>query len=121
MMIEAVKLLREGIIGDVLVAKCWNIQRRGPLPPARTPTPPAGFDYDNWVGPATMIPYRTNRVHNAGRCGITSAPATWATTACTTSTTRAGAWASRRIPPRSRHSAASTSSTTTRSSPTRSK
>jgi len=64
MMIEAVKLLREGIIGDVLVAKCWNIQRRGALPPGMDTDPPAGFDYDTWVGPATMIPYRTNRVHN---------------------------------------------------------
>ncbi len=63
MMIEAVKLLREGLIGDVLVAKCWNIQRRGALPAGQDVDPPAGFDYDSWVGPATMIPYRTNRVH----------------------------------------------------------
>ncbi len=64
MMIEAIKKLREGIIGDILVAKCWNIQRRGPLPPGQDTAPPPGFDYDSWVGPATMIPYRTNRVHN---------------------------------------------------------
>ena len=62
-MIEAVRLLREGIIGEVLVAKCWNIQRRNLLPPGRDAAPPPGFDYDSWVGPATMIPYRTNRVH----------------------------------------------------------
>ncbi len=31
MMIEAVKLLGEGMIGNVMVAKCWNIQRRGPM------------------------------------------------------------------------------------------
>jgi len=64
MMIEAVKLLREGIIGDVLSAKCWNIQRRNALPAGQDTDPPAGLDYDNWVGPATLIPYRTNRVHN---------------------------------------------------------
>jgi predicted dehydrogenase len=64
MMIEAVKLLRGGVIGDVLSAKCWNIQRRNALPAGRDTDPPAGFDYDSWVGPATMIPYRTNRVHN---------------------------------------------------------
>jgi len=64
MMQEAVQQLRGGLIGEVLVAKCWNIQRRGPLPAGKDTDPPAGFDYDNWVGPATMIPYRTNRVHN---------------------------------------------------------
>lgn len=64
MMIEAVKLLREGVIGDVKVAKCWNIQKRGSIGRGHDVPPPAGFDYDAWVGPATMIPYRTNRVHN---------------------------------------------------------
>lgn len=64
MMIDAVKLLREGIIGNVLVAKCWNIQRRGSIGRGQDADPPAGFDYDTWVGPAAMIPYRTNRVHN---------------------------------------------------------
>ncbi len=64
MMIEAVKLLHEGVIGDVMVAKCWNVQRRGSIGRGQDTDPPAGLDYDNWVGPATMIPYRTNRVHN---------------------------------------------------------
>ena len=64
MMIEAVELLREGIIGEVLVAKCWNIQRRNSIGRGQDTDPPAGLDYDTWVGPATMIPYRTNRVHN---------------------------------------------------------
>lgn len=64
MMIEAIKLLREGAIGNVLVAKCWNVQRRGSLGMGQNVDPPNGFDYDTWVGPAPMIPYRTNRVHN---------------------------------------------------------
>ena len=64
MMIEAVKLLREGIIGNVMVAKCWNIQKRGSIGRGQDVAAPPGFDYDTWVGPATMIPYRTNRVHN---------------------------------------------------------
>lgn len=64
MMIEAVKSLGEGLIGNVTVAKCWNIQKRGPLPRGQDADPPAGLDYESWVGPAPMIPYRTNRVHN---------------------------------------------------------
>lgn len=63
MMIEAVKLLRDGIIGDVFVARCWNIQRRSSIGRGEDTDPPADLNYDNWVGPATMIPYRTNRVH----------------------------------------------------------
>lgn len=64
MTIDAVKLLREGIIGNVLVAKCWNIQMRGTIGRGQDTTPPAELDYDTWVGPATLVPYRTNRVHN---------------------------------------------------------
>lgn len=64
MMIDAMKLLRDGMIGPVFVAKCWNVQRRGSIGRGQETAPPAGFDYDTWVGPATMIPYRTNRVHN---------------------------------------------------------
>ena len=52
------------IIGNVLVAKCWNIQRRGSIGRGEDTDPPAGFDYDAWVGPAPWVPYRTNRVHN---------------------------------------------------------
>ena len=64
MMIQAVQKLREGVIGDVLVAKCWNVQRRGTIGRGQETDPPAGLDYDNWVGPAPMVPYRTNRVHD---------------------------------------------------------
>ena len=64
MMIEGVKLLRDGAIGDVLVAKCWNVQRRGSIGHGQNTDPPEWLDYDAWVGPATMIPYRTNRVHD---------------------------------------------------------
>lgn len=64
MMIEAVRLIREGLIGDCLVAKCWNVQRRSSIGKGQETAPPAHLDYDNWIGPAPMIPYRTNRVHN---------------------------------------------------------
>jgi len=64
MMIQAVQMLRAGAIGDVLVARCWNVQHRNSIGRGQDTDPPAGFDYDNWVGPATMLPYRSNRVHN---------------------------------------------------------
>lgn len=64
MMIEAVKKLREGIIGDVLIAKAWNIQRRSTIGRGQPGDPPAGLDYDNWCGPAPLLPYQENRVHS---------------------------------------------------------
>ena len=47
MMMDAVKLLRDGVIGSVLVAKCWNIQRRGSIGRGQDSSPPAGFDDDS--------------------------------------------------------------------------
>ncbi|MBO50781.1 MAG: dehydrogenase [Planctomycetaceae bacterium] len=61
MMIDAVKLLRDGIIGDVKVCKAWNIQRRGNIGKGKPGSPPTTLDYDNWVGPAEFIPYQANR------------------------------------------------------------
>ena len=120
MMIEAVKLLREGVIGDVLVAKAWNIQRRGTIGRGKPSQPPAGFDYD--LGrprpddplPAKPLPHRwhwwyhfgTGDMGNDGVHDIDYAR--WGL-GVETHPTRLG------------RSAASTSSTTTSSSPTRSK
>ncbi|MGD9645435.1 MAG: Gfo/Idh/MocA family protein [Pirellulales bacterium] len=64
MMIDAVQMLREGAIGTVVSAKCWNVQHRGSIGRGQDCDPPPELDYDNWVGPAEMIPYRSNRVHN---------------------------------------------------------
>lgn len=65
--IKAMKLLHDGAIGDVLVAKAWNSQLRaniGHVPPEQ---PPAHVDYDTWVGPAPMVPYKANRFHSNWR------------------------------------------------------
>ena len=62
MMIEATQLLREGIIGNVLVAKAWNIQQRGPIGRQQPSNPPQELDYDLWTGPVPTIPYQDNRV-----------------------------------------------------------
>ncbi|MDA1180580.1 MAG: Gfo/Idh/MocA family oxidoreductase, partial [Planctomycetota bacterium] len=60
---DAIQMLRDGIIGDVLVAKAWNVQRRGDIGRSQPTNPPAGFDYDTWVGPAVMTPFRPNCHH----------------------------------------------------------
>ena len=63
MMIEAVQKLREGIIGDVLISKAWNIQRRRSIGRQQPTSPPDDFNYDLWLGPVPHIPYQVNRVH----------------------------------------------------------
>jgi predicted dehydrogenase len=59
--LEAMRLLREGAIGDVLVARVWNSQLRRNIGRQKPGKPPAHLDYDVWVGPAPMVPYQANR------------------------------------------------------------
>jgi predicted dehydrogenase len=59
----AIQILREGTIGEVLMAKAWNIQRRRNIGHAQPSDPPATVDYDAWVGPAEFMPFQSNRFH----------------------------------------------------------
>ncbi len=59
----AIQMLREGLIGDVLMAKAWNVQRRRNIGHSQPSDPPAGLDYDTWVGPAEFVPFQDNRFH----------------------------------------------------------
>ena len=61
---DMVSRIREGVIGEVLVAKAWNIQQRGSIGRGKPAAPPAGVDYDQWVGPAEWMPYQANRFHS---------------------------------------------------------
>ena len=61
--IEAMQALRDGVIGDVLVAKAWNSQRRGTIGRQPPSEPPAHLDFDLWLGPAPACPYRSNMLH----------------------------------------------------------
>lgn len=61
--LQAIELLRDGAIGEVLTAKAWNVQRRGEIGRAKPSDSPSGFDYDLWVGPAPMVPFQSNRHH----------------------------------------------------------
>jgi len=61
--IEAMQMIREGAIGDVLTAKVINSQRRASIGHVQPSDPPAYVDYDLWVGPAPWLPYQANRLH----------------------------------------------------------
>ena len=60
MFIEAVQMLREGVIGDVLSCRAWNVQKRDDIGHERPTQPPRDLNYEDWVGPAKMDPYQEN-------------------------------------------------------------
>ena len=64
---RAMELLQGGAIGDVLVAKAWNSQRRGSIGHAKPSEPPAQLDFDLWIGPAPLVPYQSNLLHGVWR------------------------------------------------------
>lgn len=64
---EAMQRIHEGEIGDVLVAKAWNSQRRRNIGKTQPTNPPANLDFDTWTGPAPVVPYRTNLLHAVWR------------------------------------------------------
>lgn len=64
---EAIQRLHEGEIGEVLVAKAWNSQRRSSIGKTNPSQPPPHLDFDRWVGPAPMVPYRSNMLHGIWR------------------------------------------------------
>jgi predicted dehydrogenase len=45
-LMQAIEMLRDGMIADVLVAKAFNIQRRKEIGHAVPEPPPPGFQYD---------------------------------------------------------------------------
>ena len=56
----AIDRLRAGEIGEILVAKAWNSQKRGSIGKQQPAEPPPHLDYDLWLGPAPRVPYRPN-------------------------------------------------------------
>jgi hypothetical protein len=60
---EAVQRLHEGQIGDVYMARALCFKRRHGIGRAAEEAPPAGVDYDLWVGPAPSRPFSKNRFH----------------------------------------------------------
>ncbi|HEX6984564.1 MAG TPA: Gfo/Idh/MocA family oxidoreductase, partial [Planctomycetaceae bacterium] len=60
---DAIRRVRSGEIGEVLVAKAWNSQRRGSIGRSEPAEPPARLDFDLWLGPAPAVPYRPNLLH----------------------------------------------------------
>lgn len=65
---EAIDFLQSGAIGRALYARAWESARQGSIgKPADQPAPPAGVDYDRWLGPAPLRPFNPLRFHGNWR------------------------------------------------------
>ncbi len=64
---KAGRLLAEGIIGQVKVARAWTAELRRTVAPVADSSPPDGVDYDRWLGPAPARPFNKHRFHTTWR------------------------------------------------------
>jgi predicted dehydrogenase len=60
---KAMAALHNGVIGDVYMAKGLCYKPRGSFGQSENSAPPAGLDYDKWLGPAAWRPYNEKRGH----------------------------------------------------------
>jgi len=61
--IEAMKFLHDGGIGDVYMARGLCIKPRDSFGISKDSEPPATLHYDNWLGPINYRPYNEKRGH----------------------------------------------------------
>src|SRR5580692_1577531 len=62
-LIEAVKEVREGIIGDPYMAKAWYVNDRKSIGIGKVIPVPATLNYELWQGPAPRREYKDNLIH----------------------------------------------------------
>ena len=62
-LMNAVKEVREGIIGDVYFGKSWYTNNRKPIGVGKKVAPPSTLDFNLWQGPAPRMEYKDNLVH----------------------------------------------------------
>jgi predicted dehydrogenase len=61
--IEAIRFLHDGGIGEVFMARALCFKARDSYGIAKDSQPPATFHYDRWLGPAPYRPYNVKRSH----------------------------------------------------------
>lgn len=64
---KAEGLLKQGIIGEVKVARAWTAETRNVVKPVPDSVPPTGVDYDRWLGPAPKHAFNKHRFHATWR------------------------------------------------------
>lgn len=64
---KAEKLLRDGLIGDIKIARAWTAETRQVVKPVPDSDPPATVNYDRWLGPAPDHAFNKYRFHGTWR------------------------------------------------------
>lgn len=64
--IDAIDYVRSGKLGKITLCRAWTLGHAG-QGKSQPQNPPAGFDYDFWVGPAQWEPFQPNRQHGSFR------------------------------------------------------
>jgi predicted dehydrogenase len=64
---SAMKYIASGKLGKVRLAKAWESAKQGAIGYPPDSDPPAGFDYDTWLGPAPKRPFNVRRFHGSWR------------------------------------------------------
>jgi predicted dehydrogenase len=62
-LIEAKKLVDDGIIGKPYMGKSWYVNARKPIGVGKVVSAPSTLDWDLWQGPAPRKDYKDNLVH----------------------------------------------------------
>jgi len=65
--LDAMKYLANGAIGKALFAKAWESSKQKSIGRPADSAPPAGVDYDFWLGPAPKRPFNERRFHGSWR------------------------------------------------------
>jgi len=65
--LSAAELVASGKLGKVALIKAWINQIRISIGRPADGTPPAGVNYDRWLGPAPARPFNENRFHYTWR------------------------------------------------------
>lgn len=61
--IEGIREVREGAIGDAYFARAWYANTRGSIGTGKKVPVPSGLDFELWQGPAPRRDYQDNLIH----------------------------------------------------------
>jgi predicted dehydrogenase len=62
-LMDAVKQVKNGVIGNVYFGKAWYANNRGPIGIGKKVPVPSTLDYELWQGPAPRRDYKDNLIH----------------------------------------------------------